>query len=133
LVDFWQNIFPSWLGKNYTWFYLANPYGLAGGWVVKESKADKVIGSTAVFPREVFVNGKCLLAGIRGDFGVDPNYRSLGAALQLKKAEVGACSEKQFDFLYGYRNKKSEPVQRRAGFVVVGSTCRMVEVLKSGD
>ncbi len=131
IINFWKRNFPTWPEKKFTWFYKNNPYGRAACWIIKESKADVVAGSTAIFPRKVFVKGECLLGGITGDFGVDTKYRILGPALQLQKAGISECNENQFDFLYGYPNEKSEPVQRRAGFKVIGSTYRMVKILRS--
>jgi len=133
IINFWKRNFPAWPEKKFTWFYKNNPCGRAACWVIKDTKTDAVAGSTAIFPRKVFVKGECLSGGITGDFGVDRKYRILGPALQLQKAGISESNRNHFDFLYGYPNGKSEPVQRRAGFKVIGSTYRMVKILRSQD
>ncbi len=133
IINFLKRNFPSWPEQKFDWFYENNPYGTAACWVFKDAKTDMVVGSTAIFPRKVLVNGELLMGGITGDFGVDRKYRIVGPALQLQKAGISECNENHFDFLYGYPNEKSEPVQRRAGFKVIGSTYRMVKILRSQD
>ncbi len=131
ILAFWKRNFPIWPEKKFTWFYKNNPCGRAACWIIKDTETDTVVGSTAIFPRKVFVKGECLLGGITGDFAVDTKHRILGPALQLQKAGISECNENQFDFLYGSPNEKSEPVQRRTGFKVIGSTYRMVKILRS--
>jgi hypothetical protein len=133
IINFWKSNFPAWPTEKYSWFYESNPYGKAACWVLKDNEKDTVIGSTAVFPRRFFVNGHSLMGGITGDFAVDQEYRIVGPALQLQRACISACEKGDFDFLYGYPNERSEPVQRRAGFTKIGSTCRMVKVLRSSE
>ncbi len=131
ILHFWKNNFASWQQEKYSWFYENNPYGVAACWIAKETEKNMVIGSTAVFPRRFLIEGKYVLGGITGDFAMDKNYRFLGPALQLQKATLTASNENPFNFLYGYPNDRSEPVQRRVGFKIVGSTYRLVKVLKS--
>ena len=133
VINFWKSNFPSWPENKFTWFYQNNPYGPASCWIIMDTKTSTVVGSTAIFPRKVFVNGKLLLGGITGDFGVDRRYRIVGPALKLQKAGISESSKNNFAFLYGYPNEKSEPIQRRAGFNKIGSTSRMVKILRSED
>jgi len=131
IINFWKKNFPKWPEEKFSWFYEKNPFGPAACWTIKDAKSSLVLGASAIFPRRFFINGRSLTGGITGDFGVNPKYRIVGPALQLQKAGISACNEGVFDFLYGYPNKKSEPVQRRAGFKKIGSTHRMVKILSS--
>ncbi len=133
ILNFWKKFFPTWPQRKYFWFYENIPYGPAACWIVKETEKDMVVGSTAVFPRRFLIKGKYMLGGITGDFAMDKNYRILGPELKLQKATLSANNGKKFDFLYGYPNNLSEPVQRRAGFRIVGSTYRMVKILRSNN
>ena len=133
ISQFWKNNFSNWPQGKYLWFYENNPYGPAECWIVKEAEKNMIVGSTAVFPRRFLLKGKFMIGGITGDFGMDRNYRILGPALQLQKATLPSQNETQFDFLYGYPNDRSEPVQRRAGFRIVGSTYRMIKLLRSNN
>ncbi len=133
ILNFWKKNFSTWPQEKYPWFYENIPCGPSECWIVKETEKDTVIGSTAVFPRRFYVKGKYMLGGITGDFAMDKNYRTLGPALKLQKATISASNGNKYDFLYGYPNKLSEPVQRRAGFKIVGSTYRMVKILRSNN
>ena len=131
--ELWGRKFPKWPQDKYEWLYKNNPYGEASCWIVRQGKGNIVVGTTAVFPKKVTVEGKTVLGGITGDFGVDKTHRILGPAIQLQKGAISTCKTKQFDFLYGYPNRRSEAVQRRAGFKMLGSALRMVRILKSRD
>ncbi|GAG47926.1 unnamed protein product, partial [marine sediment metagenome] len=133
IITFWKKNFPRWPADKFSWFYQKNPYGCASCWINKDIETNMIIGSTAIFPRKVNIKAELLLGGITGDFGVSEKYRTLGPALSLQRANIAACKEDQFDFLYGYPNKKSQPVQLRAGFKVVGGAYRMVRILRSDD
>ena len=133
IIDFWKENFPNWPEQKFDWFYLNNPYGIASCWTIRAPESNLIIGATAIFPRKVYANGQYLLAGITGDFGVSKNHRILGPAIQLQKAVISAAQMRKFDFLYGYPNQKSYPVQKRVGFKAVAATIRMVKYLKSYD
>ncbi|MHA1279575.1 MAG: GNAT family N-acetyltransferase [Candidatus Helarchaeota archaeon] len=131
IVEFWIQNFPTWPEGKYVWFYQNNVAGPADCWVVREENSDSVIGTTAIFPRKFCINGKEYLAGITGDFGVDKQHRILGPALKLQREVVQSCENGKYHFLYGFPNTRSEPVQRRAGFVQLGSAVRLVKVTHS--
>jgi len=131
ILTFWKTNFPRWPQRKYTWFYKNNPYGPATCFILKQQKQNMVIGSTALFPRRVFIRGQYVMGGITGDFAIDKKHRILGPALKLQKTLIPAFEDDQYDFLYGYPNVHSQPVQKRAGFRILGSAVRMVKILKS--
>lgn len=129
IINFWKSNFPTWAEEKYDWFYQSNPNGPAVCWLIKDSTQNKVVGCTVIFPRKYLNKNKFLRAGITGDFGVDKNHRILGPAIKLQKSVIASCDEDDFYFLYGYPNRNSEPVQKRAGFQAVGSSIRLVKPL----
>lgn len=133
LRQFWTENNPNWPTEKLRWFYEQNPCGPA--WCALARKADdpQVIGVLAVFPRRVMVGKRKLMAGITGDFAVHKNHRVLGPALMLQKAAVALCVQGRLDFLYGYPNRNSHPVQKRVGFQILGESLRLVRVLRSGE
>jgi len=129
IIQFWKENFSDWPEGKYSWFYQRNIAGLADCWVVKENGKESVIGTTAIFPRKFRIKGEDYLAGITGDFAVNKQHRILGPALKLQREVANACENGKYQFLYGTPNSRSDPVQKRAGFVLVGSAIRMVKVL----
>lgn len=131
VINFWKTNFPKWPEGKYSWFYEKNIYGKATCWIVRNSEGGGVIGTTAIFPRRFRLGDQVLLGYVTGGFAVDKNHRILGPALQLQRAVIASCTGEQIDFLYGLPNRLSEPVQKRVGFKVVGSTVRLIKVFRS--
>jgi hypothetical protein len=131
--QFWAENNPKWPQDKLKWFYRDNPCGPA--WCALARKADdpKVIGVLAVFPRKVYAAGREVMAGITGDFAVHQSHRVLGPALMLQRAAVSLCTQGKLDFLYGYPNKNSHPVQQRVGFTILGDSQRLVRVLRTKE
>lgn len=130
-VNFRCKEFGARFKVKHKWFYEDNIYGESSCLILRENNTSEVVGSTAVFPRKLYINKKIIEAGITGDFGVSPEHRSLGPALKLQKATIQCCIDGKFDLLYGYANKKSAPVQKRAGFKLVGYPARYVRYISS--
>ncbi len=126
ILGFWRENFPTWPSKKYNWLYEQNVFGRAGCWTLL--KDDRVVGSAAAFPRDFIFRGQRLRGGITGDVGVDRRNRMMGPALQLLRAIVANSS---FDLLYGLPNQHAEAIHLKAGFRVLGSTVRMVRVIRT--
>ena len=133
ILEFWQRNFPTWAPAKFAWLYEENIYGKATCWTIRNKDATQALGVTAVFPRRFWANGRYVEGGITGDFAVDKRHRIVGPALQLQKAVIGCCERGEYEFLYGFPNAGSEPIQKRAGFKIAGSAARMVKVLKADD
>lgn len=133
IVGFWKANFPEWPESKYSWFYQGNVCGPASCWTIRDNVDGGVVGSTGVFPRQFLIDGLPRAAGITGGFGVDGKHRVLGPAMMLQRSTVAACDEGLFEFLYGSPNKRSEPVQLRAGYSVVGRERRLVRVLRAEE
>ena len=60
-----------------------------------------------------------------------PAHRSLGPALTLMRAGLGAAQEHRLDFVYGFPNPKSAAVCVRAGMQRAGGTTRYGKLLRT--
>lgn len=106
--------------EKYRWNYTANPLGYAWCSLAIEAGGESPVGTTALFPRRLLVDGVPFSAAVSGNFAVDPQHRSLYSALALQRAALAACKSGSFDILYGFPNDAARPVQIRAGYRVVG-------------
>ena len=131
ILAFWRENFPGWPEKKYLWFYESNPCSQALCCTIRETETGSLIGSAAVFPRRFIVQGEACIGGINGDLAVHKNHRLLGPALTLQRTILSASKGKAIDFVYGYPNKKAEPVLKRIGYKVIGNSTRLVRVLRS--
>jgi hypothetical protein len=114
----------------YLWMYKQNPFGPAIGWLVRDSNG-RAVGSVALFPRRMRVNGEHRSAAVVGDFVITKEHRTLGPALMLQRAVVEGKAKHKFDFIYGVPNRQAEAVLQRAGYRLVGATIRMTRPFRS--
>lgn len=73
-------------GRRCQWFYEDNPHGRAIVLQLREAASGAVVGSGAVVPRQLLVDGEPRMASVMADFWVHPAHRSLGPAVQLQRA-----------------------------------------------
>lgn len=131
IISLWKRNFPYISEERYPWIYENNPAGPASCWLLKETRQNKIVGMTAMFPRRIFCEGKPIHAAIAGDFVIDKEHRTLGPALLLQKAALLNGSGKLFSVLYGFPNKNSELVLLRAGYKILGEVHSLTKPLKS--
>lgn len=129
ILRLWESNFPGIPRERYEWIYKNNPGGFTSCWVAKND--GNVIGSTALFPRRLFMNGQAVTAGIAGDFSVLKKFRLLGPALSLQKAVLSGYTNEGFDLIYGLPNEKSLDIVKRTGYSVVGEILNLTRPLKS--
>lgn len=72
--------------RRFKWAYQAHPLGPARAWFVCDRASGRVVGTTALFPRALWVGGSVRPCGQVGDFAVDESHRTLGPALMLQRA-----------------------------------------------
>jgi len=111
--------------KRMAWRYEANPDGPAVTWTVREPAKGMVVGVTAVLPRRVVVEGRVRRAWIGADFSILPEYRTLGIAVQLRRAAREAIDAGEADFLLAFPNEPMKLIHERAGHVRVARLVRM--------
>ncbi|MHC4116907.1 MAG: GNAT family N-acetyltransferase [Planctomycetota bacterium] len=132
-LKFWNENHDGSLDEKYRAWYQDNPAGKATVVLVKDSGNEHPIGCVAVFPRKVSFRGVDLRAGAIGDLLVHKKHRIGGPALTLQRELVSIVEEGQFDFIYGYPNKRAEPVLRRAGFRCLGPRTRLAKLVRISE
>ncbi len=133
IVGFWLRTFPAWSEGKFDQFYVGNPRGHAGCWIAREPEQNEVVGSIAIFPRKVLIDGQVHTVGLAGDLGVHPEHRQKGLALELRKRMIAYREEAPFGFLYGMPNERSARITVRAGYHIVGPMKRLVKLMKTRD
>jgi hypothetical protein len=131
ILSVWERNFKDVPQERYRWFYENNPYGPASSWLVTDQKTNSVVGSTALFPRRMNLNGEKVLVGIAADFAVNREHRSLSPALKLQKAVISGCKENKAEFIYGFTNEQSQAVLLRAGYKKLGEVHRLAKLLRT--
>ncbi|NIR60572.1 MAG: GNAT family N-acetyltransferase [Gammaproteobacteria bacterium] len=131
LLDFWKAHHATPLDRKFSWIYQANPYGSARVVLLIHRQTERCVGTTALFPRTVYLGDRPLNAAVVGDLLLAPEHRTLGPAIMLQKAAVARVGEGGFDLAYTFPNKAAEPVIKRAGYTRVGTIHRFVRVLRS--
>ncbi len=131
VVSLWKRNFPDLPQERYDWIYQGNPQGKALSWAARKRGSGSPVGLVSLFPWKMRLNGETVMVGIAGDFAVDREHRGSNAAIKLQRAVTAAVIENEFRLIYGISNKKSEPVQRRVGYVLLGKMDRWAKLLKS--
>jgi len=131
ILALWKRNFPDLPEERYSWIYQNNPSGPAICWLALDTSSQSVVGSVALFPRRIFVNGKSVIAGIAGDYSVDKENRVFGPALQLQKRAICDYEGEGLDLIYGFPSKQSEAVHLRVGYKIVGEVRRLTKPLGS--
>lgn len=110
--------------------YKNNPAGCTQVFTVHAANALKPVGTQSLLPRAYEYQGRALSAAALVDYVVDVGHRTLGPAMLMLRRSTEAGTS-NFDFVYGTPNKLAEPVLKRAGARVVGSTRRYTKVQRS--
>lgn len=119
--------------KRFQWFYIKNPLPKVALYTLRKSdQLDVLLGTKTVTPRGWSYKEQEANIAVFGDFFVDGKHRSLGPALKLLK-DVIESAKASHDLVYGFPNKKAEPVFKRAGFKNVGKLIRYSRVIRTGD
>jgi predicted N-acetyltransferase YhbS len=131
IVLLWKRNFPDLPKGRYDWIYQKNPHGKALSWVAREAESGSLVGTASLFPRKMNLNGRTVTVGIAGDFAVNQEHRGSNVAIKLQRAVTTGMAENDLGLIYGISNSKSEPVQRRVGYVLLGRMDRWAKPLKT--
>ncbi len=85
--------------RRFDWLYRNNPDGPAWSWFVCEGPG-RVVGTTSLFPRSMWVGDKPKMCGQVGDFAIASSHRSLGPALLLQRATFWPVDQGALAFCY---------------------------------
>src|SRR6516165_11096555 len=77
----------------FQWLYLNGVHGTPQAWLAVDANGDNICGAAAAFPRRFQMGNEEVLGWVLGDFCLDPQYRSLGPALQLQRACLGVLEQ----------------------------------------
>jgi len=116
--------------ERYNWSYLGYPRKEVQCWLARDIVSGKMVGTGALFPRQVFLNGQVFMAGVVGDFAVERAHRGYGPAFQLQRAILSWAREGNIQFIYGVPNELSERLFLRIGYRELGGYNRYVKILK---
>jgi len=100
--------------RRYDWLYLGSPAGPARVWLAEDSRGG-LIGLGAAFPRKLFSGGKEITGCVFGDFGVAPQHRSAGLALQLQRACFECLEDGWAQAAYDFPSASMTAIYRRLG------------------
>jgi hypothetical protein len=117
--------------ERFSWIYENNPHGSPVCWLVEDTEKDMAVGTAALFPRRMMIQGKTGKGGIAGDFAINKHHRGLGPALSLQKKLFLSVKEDNYDVLYGIPNEQSLPILVRAGYKVIGNNLWMNKSIQS--
>jgi hypothetical protein len=108
-------------------YYERNPCGRP---VVRVARRDgAIVGSAALHPVEVVVEGEVVPAAVAGDFAVAPAHRVFGPALALQRAVLEGGRSRGFRFVYALPNVEAGGVLARVGYGELAPLVRHVRVL----
>ena len=114
----------------FDWAYRDNPHGPGRAWLALDQSKNQVVGFTSAFPRKVWVAGKLLTGWNCADFSIDREYRTLGAAMKLRRAAKDCVDRGEFDFLFAHPNDRMAAVHEKAGHRPIGKMVRYAAILR---
>jgi len=122
---------PEFDERRFDWLYVNSPFGAARAWVACDSEKGAIVGCAAGFPRRICFGGNEKVGLVFGDFCLDPEYRSLGPALQLQRACLADASQPPFAFCYDFPSKSMMAVYKRLGITQCGTLVRWAKPLRT--
>jgi hypothetical protein len=115
----------------FDWLYLGNPFGKARVWLIQDTQTRRFFGTSAVLPRQMWVNGQIAQCYVMADFSIDQEYRALGPAIKLNKAALAAIQEGPVRFGYDFPSQSMAKVHEWSKCKPLGSLVRYVRPMKS--
>jgi GNAT superfamily N-acetyltransferase len=126
-----HNLSPVAGGRRFDWLYTENPHGPARVWIAVEPGTGKGTGASAAFPRRLYVDGVLRLGYVLGDFCIDPEYRSLGLALQLQRACLEQLVSTSAVLSYDFPSDRMMAIYRRMKIAPMGQIVRWSKALRA--
>jgi hypothetical protein len=85
MLDILERHFGSSQEERFDWRHTLNPAGESWAWFVYERDTNATVAMAAVFPRQLYIDGKLLVCGQVGEFAVEATHRSLGPAVLMQR------------------------------------------------
>lgn len=118
--------------EKYNWLFVNSPFGPGQIYQLVDTEQEQVVGVQGVSIRNFKNIHGALRIGLFSDFAVDTRHRTLGPGLKLIN-HTNTHGLNHCDMIYGFPNKKSLPVVKRAGFNCDNSMIRYSRPLKFGN
>jgi hypothetical protein len=135
LESLWREDFDpkitSRVDERMSWLYEANPRGAAVTYMTVVQETNEPVGCASYIPREVYLHGEPLHAGVLCDFAVNKQNRIAGAAIAVQRGLAKSSWPNGFRFLYGFPNEASVAVCKRVGYKPVGATATWTKPIRS--
>ncbi len=134
LIDFFRRHLTALSDdRRYDWLYHENPFGSGRAWIARAKATSAIVGVAAAFPRRFRAYGRPQDGWVLGDFCVDPQFRSLGPAVQLQRACLQVVSGKPVAIGYDFPSKGMLAVYRRLQIAPSGRLVRMAKLLRADN
>lgn len=134
IIDLWSRNLPSHTAEEhrarFDWHYAGNPLPGRRLFLAHHRPSDRIIGTSGLGIRQLFLNGTETIGGIAIDFAVDEGHRTLQPAIYLARAITKTIGS-GVDFVYSLPNFNARPVFKRLGYTEVAPFRRFVKVLDS--
>lgn len=117
-------------GKRFDWLYRNLPFGQAKSWLAINEDTGITVGAAAAFPRRFYAASREYSAWVLGDFCLDPQYRSLGPALQLQRTCLSVTDSGDTSFCYDFPSTSMVAVYKRLGVQTTGKMIRLAKMLR---
>jgi hypothetical protein len=121
--------------ERFRWLYQANPDGPATAWLAFDDSSGKIVGTTAVCPRRVRIggSGRDVLAWNCCDFSIRSRYRTMGAAVKLRRAARTGVDAGGSPFLYAHPNDRMLAIHLQVGHRTLGKMVRHAKLLRTSS
>ncbi len=126
-----ENLGETLREEKYLWKYQQCPYGVADCWLTRHEESGAFVGTAALFPRKMLVNGVPVCAAIAGDFAFDRQHRNLIQALALQREIQSKIPETRFRCIYCLPNDQARGIFSRIKYKKIGTFTHFVKPLKS--
>lgn len=117
--------------RRFDWLYHENPCGPGRAWIARENPTTAIVGVAAAFPRRFRVRGRRQEGWVLGDFCVDPQFRTLGPAVQLQRACLQMLSGNPTAVGYDFPSERMLAIYRRLQIAPSARLVRMAKLLRA--
>jgi RimJ/RimL family protein N-acetyltransferase len=122
---------PDFRDEAFRWNYEDSPFGPARCWLARDDGSGEFVGTAALFPRRVHINGRPVECAVAGDLAVDKAHRVFGPSMKLGKTVLASYMDEGFEFLYTIPNEKSQALLLKSGYRELGRYNRYLRILKA--
>ncbi len=116
--------------ERYRWLYLDNPCGPARVWLAEDATTGEAIGTSAGYPKRVYVDGAVETVLNLSDFAFDQAHRTLGPALKLLRVTLEAMTDPSLSFSYDRPSEAMLAIYKRMGACAVSPLRRWVRLIE---